>query len=196
MGNLGIGMTSPGYALDVNGDMRTNGTLYLGNETTDIDNRYDINTFMKPLTRFLTEGGAISNLTYTTDVSSPVGTEIVQTSSYMWVNGPLIRLDRTKNYEVEMWIRRTVAGTTASVYMVVANFDSNKVIRFSNFLILIFLVAVSIIFLDPSTPIIDISGNSKHILIKYFAGPQPKSTIVPDVMLQYSLYQFMNASSE
>ena len=37
-GNIGIGTSSPGYILDVNGSMRCNGILYIGNSTGNVKN--------------------------------------------------------------------------------------------------------------------------------------------------------------
>ena len=69
--------------------------------------------------------GSESNITYTTDTTSPMGNEVLEVSTYIWPKGPKIRLDATQNYEVEFWVKRHTANTSGTLYFVVSNYDTN-----------------------------------------------------------------------
>jgi hypothetical protein len=92
-------------------------------EAQDIDSRYYGATFLRGWQSFAQ--GSESNITYTTDSTCPVGTEVLSVSTYVWARGPRIRLDKTQNYEVEFWIKRQTANTSGDIYMVVSNYDSS-----------------------------------------------------------------------
>lgn len=116
-GKMGLGTTAPTYTLDVAG------SAGIYDEAQDIDSRYYGGTFLRGWNSFAT--GNESNMTYTTDATSPLGIEVISISSYVWGRGPKIRLDKTQNYEVEFWIKRETANTAGTVYMVVSNYDSS-----------------------------------------------------------------------
>ena len=116
-GNVGIGTTSPSYTLDVAGQ------ISMHDEAQDIDSRYYGGTFLRGWQSF--SAGSESSITYTTDTTCPIGVEVISVNTYVWARGPKIRLDKTQNYEVEIWIKRHTANTGATFYFVVSNYDSS-----------------------------------------------------------------------
>jgi hypothetical protein len=115
--NVGIGTTRPTYKLDVAG------AIGMHDEAQDIDSRFYGATFLRGWSSF--NAGSEANITYTTDGTSPVGVEVLSVSSHVWARGPKIRLDKTQNYEVELWVRRQTANTAGDFYVVVSNYDSS-----------------------------------------------------------------------
>jgi hypothetical protein len=115
--NVGIGTTQPTYKLDVAG------AIGMHDEAQDIDSRFYGATFLRGWQSF--SNGSEANITYTTDGTSPVGVEVLSVSTFVWARGPKIRLDRTQNYEVELWVRRQTANTAGDFYVVVSNYDNS-----------------------------------------------------------------------
>ena len=117
-GNVGIGATSPNYKLDVAG------SISMHDEAQSLDSRYYGATYLRGWSEFAQ--GSESDITYATTSTSPVGTEVLTIAgTATWGRGPRIRLDRTQNYEVEMWIRKTAGASAGVYYMVVSNWDAN-----------------------------------------------------------------------
>ena len=114
---VGIGTTQPTYKLDVAG------AIGMHDEAQDIDSRFYGATFLRGWQSF-SASSSEANITYTTDGTSPVGVEVLSVSSYVWARGPKIRLDKTQNYEVELWVRRQTANTAGDFYFVVSNYDN------------------------------------------------------------------------
>lgn len=100
-------------------------SIRLYGEEQDTDSRYWGGYFIKGWSYW--RHGSESDISYITDETSPVGTEVIELSSYVWVHGPRIRLERDKNYIVEFWVKKVAEGTDTSgkLYMVVAEYDAN-----------------------------------------------------------------------
>lgn len=67
---------------------------------------------------------SIGSVSYATVSDAPVGNVVARATSYTWVYGPRIALDRTKDYLVEGWVRYT-SGSPAVWYFCVQNYDAN-----------------------------------------------------------------------
>jgi len=108
------------------GDTMT-GQLSVFNETTDIDSRYTLNSFLGGWSSFI--AGSEADLIYTVSSSGAVGPQIIRTDEYVWARGPKIRLDKLKTYQAEFNIRRinAISKGGPTFYFVIQEYTWNGV---------------------------------------------------------------------
>lgn len=110
-GNLGVGSTTLSNRLQVGG------SVGVYDDAQNTDSRY--------MGEVIERGWSpSSNISYVQVSDAPVGNIVARTTTYTWVYGPKIALDKTKDYLVEGWVRYT-SGSPATWYFCVQNYDAN-----------------------------------------------------------------------
>jgi hypothetical protein len=124
-----ITITGAGIVSVLTGKAGTNQILIQAPSTGDFypafDPRYWNGTFIDSWSSL--GFGSFSEASGIFDSSCPVGNTSLQTTGFLWFRGPLIPLDKSQNYEAELWMmRENTISPTQYFYMMVNEYDDNK----------------------------------------------------------------------